>query len=162
MANVFSGSEVVELGIQIEKNGRDFYDTLSKQSKNPAAADMFKFLSNEEDKHIEVFKGLLEKQVKYRPRQVFADDYLNYMNVLAGEYVFTQKDKGKQIAQRIAGDKEAIELGMGFEKESIIFYEGIKEIVPEPDKSIVDELITQERGHFLKLWELRKDLTGKL
>ncbi len=32
MGNIFAGSEIVELGIQIEKNGRDFYNTLIKQS----------------------------------------------------------------------------------------------------------------------------------
>ena len=34
MANIFSGSEIVQIGIQIEKNGRDFYNTLEEQSTN--------------------------------------------------------------------------------------------------------------------------------
>ncbi len=33
MGNIFAGSEIVELGIQIEKNGRDFYNTLAKKIK---------------------------------------------------------------------------------------------------------------------------------
>ena len=32
MGNVFAGSEIVELGIQIEKNGKDFYNILVNQS----------------------------------------------------------------------------------------------------------------------------------
>ena len=28
MGNIFAGSEIVELGVQIEKNGRDFYQAL--------------------------------------------------------------------------------------------------------------------------------------
>ena len=37
MANVFAGSEIVEMGIQIEKNGKDFYETLVGQSKDNKA-----------------------------------------------------------------------------------------------------------------------------
>ena len=37
MGNIFAGSEIVELGIQIEKNGRDFYNTLVSQSKSQKA-----------------------------------------------------------------------------------------------------------------------------
>lgn len=158
MADIFSGSEVVELGIQIEKNGRDFYDTLSKQTKSAPAGRVFEFLTREEEKHIEVFRRIFEEIEKDSRPPVFADDYFNYMSALAGEYVFTQKDKGKEIAQKVADDREAIELAIGFEKDSIIFYEGIKEIVPESDKSIIDGLIGQEQQHFLKLSELRKNM----
>lgn len=49
MGNIFAGSEIVEMGIQIEKNGKDFYDILEKQSKNPAAQKLFKYLAGEEE-----------------------------------------------------------------------------------------------------------------
>jgi len=45
MGNIFAGSEIVEIGIQIEKNGRDFYNTLDKQSKNEKAKEIYRFLS---------------------------------------------------------------------------------------------------------------------
>jgi hypothetical protein len=32
MGNIFVGSEIVGIGIQIENNGCDFYNTLTKQS----------------------------------------------------------------------------------------------------------------------------------
>ena len=159
MKNIFSGSEIVELGIQIEKNGSDFYDILSKRSKNQATAEIFDFLAKEEEKHIEVFRGILEKLQIYVP-PVYAEEYFAYMNALAGEYVFTQKDQGKEIAKKITSDKEAVEMGIGLEKDSIIFYEGIKEMVPGHDKAIVDKLIEEERKHFRRLSDLKKEIGG--
>lgn len=155
MGNIFTGSEIVELGIQIEKNGMDFYNTLVKQSKNPSARDIFKFLAREEEKHIVVFQKILEKMEKYEPSESYPGEYFAYMNALAGEYVFTQKDKGEEIAKETKTDKEAVEKGVGFEKDSIIFYEGIKKVVPEDDHKVIDELISQEQNHLRQLLDLK-------
>jgi rubrerythrin len=155
MGNIFAGSEIVEIGIQIEKNGRDFYNTLTGQSKNSAASDIFKYLAGEEEKHIAVFQGILSKTEKYEPQGLDADQYYAYMNALASGYVFTQKDKGQEVAKKIKSDKEAVDMGIGFEKDSIIFYEGIKKAVPDYDQKIVDGLIAQEQGHLMQLMDLK-------
>ena len=158
MANIFAGSEIVEIGIQIENNGRDFYSTLIGQSKNVKAKDLFKYLAGEEEKHIRVFQKILEGVEKYEAPESYPGEYFAYMNSLASEYVFTEKNKGKEIAQKIKTDREAIDLGIGFEKDSIIFYEGMKKVVPEYDLEVVSESIAQEQSHLRLLSELKKNL----
>ncbi len=161
MGNIFRGSEIIELGIQIEKNGRDFYNVLTKNTKAKKASDIFKYLAGEEEKHIEIFGNILHKIGKYEPSGLDADDYFAYMDVLASEYIFTKEDKGKEIAKHIRNDLEAVNMGMGFEKDSIIFYEGMKRTVPEYDVKIVQELILQEQNHLKILSDLKKGLTGE-
>ena len=158
MGNVFSGSEVVEIGIQIEKNGRDFYNALARQSNNPKAVEVFKYLAGEEEKHIKAFQAILEKLEKYEPQGLDVDQYYAYMNALAGDYVFTQKNKGEEIAKTVKLDKEAITMGIGFEKDSIVFYFGIKKVVPLYNQKIVDGLIVQEQNHLKQLIELKKQI----
>ena len=158
MGNIFAGSEIVELGIQIEKNGRDFYNTAARQSGNVKAQGLFKFLAGEEEKHIKAFQAILEKTQEYQPQGLDSDEYYAYMNTLASEHVFTQKDKGAEIARAIKTDNEVVEKAIGFEKDSIVFYEGMKKIVPDYDKKIVDDLIAQEQGHLRQLTELKKTI----
>jgi len=158
MGNIFAGSEIVEIGIQIEKNGRDFYNTVEKKSKNQKASEIFKYLAGEEGKHIKVFQEILNKTEKYEPSGLDADEYFAYMNALASEYVFTQKDKGEQVAKTIKNDLEAVNMGIGFEKDSIIFYEGIKKAVPQYDINIIDKLIIQEQSHLRQLSDLKASL----
>ena len=129
MSNIFAGSEIVEIGIQIEKNGRDFYNTLVGQSKNQKAKDIFKYLADEEEKHITAFQKILDSVHKYEPAESYPEEYFTYMNALAREHVFTQENKGGEIAKNIKSDKEAIESGIGFEKDSIIFILSSKGIV---------------------------------
>jgi len=158
LVNIFAGSEIVELGIQIEKNGRDFYNTLVGRSKNQMAKEKFKYLAGEEEKHIAIFQKILDSVHKYEPPETYPGEYFAYMNALARDYVFTEKDKGKEIARNVKGDKEAIEVGIRFEKDSIIIYGGMKRVVPEYDHKIVDKLIAQEQDHFRQLSELKESL----
>ena len=156
MGNIFAGSEIVEIGIQIEKNGRDFYNTLFKRSKSPKAQEIFSFLAGEEEKHIKVFQGILEKTTKYEAQGLDSDDYFAYMNALASEHIFTKENTGEMVAKAIKNDKEAVIKAIGFEKDSIIFYEGMKKIVPNYDIKIVDALIIQEQGHLRQLTEMKR------
>lgn len=158
MGNVFRGSEIIELGIQIEKNGKDYYNLLISQSKNKGAREIFKCLADEEEKHIAVFQKILDSVAKYEPPESYPGEYFAYMNKLASEYVFTQENKGKQIAKDTTSDAEAVELGIGFEKGSIAFYDGMKKVVPEHNLKIVDRLIAEELEHLRKLSSLRESL----
>lgn len=158
MGNIFAGSEIVEIGIQIEKNGFDFYTALTGQTKNAKTKEILKFLAGEEKKHIAVFKGILSAVQTYEPAESYPGEYFAYMNALASEYVFTQKDKGKEIAKKAVGDKEAIDLGINFEKDSIVFYEGMKKVIPEYDLKLVDQLIAQEQKHLQILSDLKHGL----
>ena len=158
MVNIFAGSEIVELGIQIEKNGRDFYNALVKQTKNQEAKRTFKYLAEEEKKHIEVFSKILDSVHKYEPPESYPGEYFAYMNALARDYIFTQKDKGEQIAKKTKNDREAIDWGIRFEKDSILFYQGMKKVIPEYDHRVVDELIAQEQSHLQQLSDLKEDL----
>lgn len=158
MANVFSGSEIVGFGIQIEKNGRDFYNALADKAKSQQREDIFRFLAKEEEKHIVTFQKILESVKEYEPPETYAGEYFAYMNILAGEYVFTQADKGKELASMTKNDKDAIDVGIKFEKESIVFYEGMKKVVPGKDANVVEKLIDQENSHLFKLLKLRTDI----
>jgi rubrerythrin len=158
MGDIFAASEVVELGIQIEKNGRDFYGVLAKLARAEKAGNIFKYLAAEEEKHILVFQKLLSGLEKYEPPQIYADDYVAYMKALAGEYIFTQPEKGKELAQKTKNDKEAVDLGIKFEEDSIVFYEGMKKVVPDFDIKTVEQLILQEQEHLKKLVGLKASL----
>jgi len=158
MGNILAGSEIVELGVQIEKNGRDFYSTVADKSKNQKAKETFGYLANQEEQHIAVFQKILDSVNKYEPPESYPGEYFAYMSALASEHIFTQKDKGSQIAKTATSDKQAIELGIGFEKDSIIFYEGMMKVVPEYDHKVIAELIKQEQNHLMQLSDIKKSL----
>ena|SRR3989338_8091292 len=158
MGNIFSASEVIEMGIEIEKNGRDFYNGVAQVSNNPQAVKIFRYLAGEEEKHIDRFKYILREVKNYEPTEAYPDEYFAYLKVLSEGHIFTKEKTGSKIAETIKTDSDAIEMGIGFEKDSILFYHEIKRVVLEDEEKIIDKLIGEEQSHLIKLTELREQL----
>jgi rubrerythrin len=158
MGEIFSASEIVRMGIEIEKNGRDFYNSLMRKARDIKVQEVFNFLAKEEENHIRVFQKILEKSEKGEETGIIADDYYAYMRSLADNYVFTKENTGGKAAASIKSEKEGVEKAINFERESIIFYDGIKKTVPEADKAVVDSLIEQENRHLEQLIELKEQI----
>lgn len=114
MGNIFSGSEIVEIGIQIEKNGRDFYKGVLGAIRNQKTKSIFEFFAEEEDKHIKRFQDILSQVKRYEPQEAYPGEYFAYLKVLSDGYVFTKKDAGPEIAKNVRTESEAIDLGIGF------------------------------------------------
>ena len=157
MSNIFAASEIVELAIEIEKNGRDFYYVLIRQSKSPKAQEVFQHLAIEEGKHILAFKDILDTVQKFS-HVSYPAEYLAYINSLAEGHIFTQKNTGERIALKVKSELQGVELGVSFEKDSIAFYEGMKKAVPTNEHKIIDQIIAQEQVHLKELSDLKKDL----
>lgn len=155
MEKVFAASEIVELGIEIEKNGRDFYNTLAGKSRDEEAGKLFRMLARQETKHIVAFKRILAQEGSGAGLDSVSGEYSGYLNALIREEIFTTRGKGRQIASCVKSQKEAIALAIGFEKDSIIFYEAMKQVLSEAAKRITDELIVQEQRHLEKLVRIK-------
>jgi rubrerythrin len=156
MGNLFNSSEIVKFGVQIEKNGRDFYDQAAKTAKSEKAKQIFAFLSNEEQIHIAVFEAILSEMDKNEPAEKYPGEYADYMLALVEENVFTKNKQGYEVARTIRNDKQALELAIGFEKDSILFYYAMKKYVWEGFHKDVDKLIAEEQEHLRKLYDIIK------
>jgi len=155
MAESFSACELVEIAKQIEENGRDFYSVMAERSENTEARLIFEYLAREEEKHLDVFNRIFADSCDYTPKAAYPDEYFAYMKALAGQYVFTRGNTGKELAQKAKDHREGIDLGIQAEKDSILFYEGMKKMIPEKDRAAVDSLILEEKKHLGKLCGLK-------
>ncbi|MBM2832592.1 MAG: Rubrerythrin protein [Dehalococcoidia bacterium] len=55
-------------------------------------------------------------------------------------------------------EAEALEIGIKAEKDSILFYQEMRELVRRRDRDTVAEIINEERSHLSRLTGLRKGL----
>lgn len=155
MKEHYSGCEFVELGVQIEKNGVAFYNTLKELTDNEEASEVFQFLADAEKEHINVFQEILEQSCDLEPKEAYPEEYFAYMNALAGQYIFTKVDKGEELARSVKSYAEGLDLGIQFEKDSILFFEEARKFVPEKAKTLIDKLIIEEKKHLNILWDLK-------
>ncbi|MFH1798857.1 MAG: ferritin family protein [Candidatus Omnitrophota bacterium] len=152
----FSGCEIAGLAVQIEKNGRDFYFALLKKTDNPDAVKILRYLADEEEKHASTMKGVSESFCDYKPKGEYPEEYFAYMRALAAQYIFTEKEKNRVLVEKMKSFEQGIEFGIKMEKDSVLFYEKMKKIVPARGKEIINKIISEEKKHLDDLLELTK------
>lgn len=157
MAEFFHISEIYQFAIKIEENGEKFYRSIAQKTKKKEVKDLFIFLADEEIKHKKVFEELLSKIEKYQPHEIYPDEYFLYLKAYAEELIFPPNIE-KEIEKE--DEIEAIDFGIRRELDSIMYYLEMKGFVPETQHSELDKIIEQERFHFIKLSNLKKQLKG--
>ena len=159
MGIFFSGSELMDIAIGIEQSGAAFYDSLAKSAKNEASRGIYEYLAGEEKKHIEIFQGMLASITDYRLPETYTEEYDLYLKSLVDSAVFTDDQAAREMAQRVASDAEAIQIALGAEKDSILFYTNLRDLVRRSDCEVVDKIIGEEKSHLTQLSELKKSLS---
>ena len=160
MSIAFSGSELINIAIGIERSGVIFYDTLVKSTKNVATRDVFQNLADVEREHIQIFQNILTEAEKYQIPEAYAAEYAAYLQALVDNAVFTDDFITSELATKTSSDIEALELAINAEKDTILFYYGMKEITPKSALSTLNKIITEEKRHLRQLSELKKRLAS--
>jgi rubrerythrin len=158
MGIFFSGRELIEIAIGIEKNGATFYNSLAGSTKNPEAKGTYKYLADQEKEHAAVFRKMLSLASEYKPPETYTEDYKRYLKALVDSLVFTDDKVTLETAKKVKSDAEAIQVGVGAEKDSILFYMEVKELVRPAERKVVKKIIEEERSHLRQLTGIKKGL----
>jgi rubrerythrin len=141
----FNAHEIFEMAEQIERNGAAFYKSASKATDEASAKDFLLSLYEMELEHEKTFARLkAELTDKEKTPTVFdpAGESAQYLNALAGTRVFFEKEID------ISSIKEVLKSALTAEKDSIVFYLGMKDMVSgKHGKDKIDQIIREEMDH---------------
>lgn len=160
MTRQFTGQEIIEIALRIEKNGEQLYRTLSEQAEYMNVKNAFNALANEEKTHIASFGRLRDIIGNFVPAEAYPGEYSLYLQALVEENVFAKQDIIVDLARKAVTITEALDLAILFEKESLIFLNGVRDSMEKEDMAVLQELIQQEKEHLKKLWEIKKTLSS--
>ena len=158
MSISFSISELIDIAIGIERRGITFYDIMAKSTDDEMARDVFQSLVNMEREHIRIFQDMLGEADKYRPSETCSQEYADYLQALVDNAVFTDDMITSEMATQADSDLKAVELGLRAEKDSILFYYEMKDIMPRQALPTINQIIAEEKSHLRQLSELKKRL----
>jgi rubrerythrin len=158
MSISFSGIELINIAIGIEKRGIVFYDIMAKSTENATAREVFRYLADMERQHIQIFQDMLGEADKYQFSETKAEEYTAYLQALVDSAIFTDDLVTSEIATKAESDVEALELAIGAEKDSILFYYEMRDIMPQRAQPTVNTIIAEEKSHLRQLSELKKKL----
>lgn len=133
MSRIFNFQEVFSMGLEIEKNGRAFYEKIAAKSAHPGVKKLFLELAEWEKEHTSIFTRLLDQASSLSPAvgsyEPFGDAQA-YLSALAGGHVFLGNVDIDAVAARCDTPHKALETALQFEKDSVVLYLSIQPLVP--------------------------------
>jgi len=153
----FNADEVFEIAEQIERNGADFYRTVANKVTDTDKKQLLNDLAEMEDEHERTFKNLRSKLSMDEKIQTTFDpegDSERYLHALANTRVFYEKEIDTGSLEEI------LKTAITAEKDSIVFYLGMKDVIPvHLGKEKLDRIIKEEMGHISLLSKELLELT---
>jgi rubrerythrin len=149
---VFTAAQALEMAMEIEKNGEVFYLAAAEKVDDPEVKTLFKDLAIQEQGHYQVFQKMLGavEPAPDLPATEF-DQYDSYIQVALENALFAGPDKAIALAEQ-AGDREtALRAALGFEKDTMLFFYDVREMVAESDQEAISNVIREEKKHVRRL-----------
>ena len=160
MSDVFNVREILEIAVRIEVNGARFYRKAAEMIDVPTSKELLLSLAEMEDEHEKIFRYFIQELEKEGGGGDFVDpdgDAAKYLGAVAGGYVFPV---GEDPSDKLTGTEtlpEIIDVALGLEKDSVVYYLGVKEIVPPAlGRERIDRIITEEMRHITILSDLKR------
>lgn len=162
MGITFNADEIFEMAEEIERNGSKFYRKAAENSKDKKIKQFLLDLAAVEDEHLKTFAKMRnELSGQEKADMIFDPDNQSamYLQTMAdgrgweGKITPTKELTGNETI------KEIVEIALNSEKESVVFYYGLKDMVPvKAGRDKVEAVIREELSHVTMLLNILKTL----
>lgn len=154
MSIYFNADEIFEMAEQIERNGAKFYRRAAEGVEASQGQQLLLDLAVMEDEHEKTFAAMRADMLK-QGQAATVDPTFDpdgqaglYLRAMADGHVFDMK---VDPSERLTGKEtmeDVLQTAIGLEKDSIIFYLGMKEMVPKRlGQDRIDSIIKEEMVH---------------
>ena len=161
MSIVFTPTELINIAIGIERSGITFYDIMARTTDNEMARDIFHDFVEMERAHLNLFQNMLSNISNDKPPEIETSEYAGYLQALIDDAVFTNDAVMSETLTQADSDIKALEIGISAEKDSILFYQSIKDIMPRRAVPALEKIISEEKSHLQQLTTIRKKLAAE-
>ncbi|MCL0084080.1 hypothetical protein M1N82_00780 [Dehalococcoidia bacterium] len=104
--------------------------------ENAEASELFRHLGEMERQHVQIFRDMPGEAGKYQPSE------------------------SDGMVANADSDIEALQLAIGAEKDAILFYYLMRDIMPPRTHPVVNKIIAEEKLHLRQLSEAKKRLAA--
>jgi len=162
MPITFNANEIFEMAEEIERNGAKFYRQAAQNSRDEETKQMLLDMADMEDGHLTTFKEMREQlSGQEKGWTVFDPDNQSalYLQAMADARGYEGKITPTKELTGSETPKEILDIALNSEKESVVFYFGLKSLVlPKAGRDKVEAIIIEELGHITTLLNKLKSL----
>jgi rubrerythrin len=148
---MFSLREIIDMAVQIEKNGENYYREALRETTDPSLGSLFVFLADQEQEHTRWFEGLKRQVQESAEPGELAEIDGTMLQRLVGNQTFSLNDVA---VSELDGVKRLLEVAIELEKDTIVFYQMLQAFIDDPDTlAELNEIIAEENRHVEMLSE---------
>jgi rubrerythrin len=149
---LFQAADIVELAMQVEQSGEAFYRAVAAKSEAQEVRPLFEYLAGQEVVHYQVFQRLSQtiREAPFMTDEEW-DLYMDYLNGTVQSAFFEGTDKALALAETVTDASHAIQMAIGFEKETLLFFYDLRERIPDRDRPVVEKIVEEEKRHIRRL-----------
>ncbi|MDR2893286.1 MAG: ferritin family protein [Deltaproteobacteria bacterium] len=158
MAGFITRADIITAAMEIERKGHQFYLKAQETAEDANAKEFFAFMAAEEIRHEKIFENMLQRMGDATVIEDRSDpEYLEYVcAILNAHMIFAPETDIK--------GKNPFMLALSFEKDSIVYFMSMLELVPKAEQKLIEKCIEEEKGHMRaiakKRQEIEKDSAG--
>jgi rubrerythrin len=155
MSVTFNANEVFEMAEQIERNGAKFYREAAAATGGRDMKDMFLNMATMEDGHLKTFEAMRKELTAPEKAETVFDPY-NEATLYLQAMADSKGSEGMRTpSEKLTGNESAeelLEIAIGAEKNSVLFYVGLKDLVGvQAGRDKVEGIIREEVRHVADL-----------
>ena len=154
---IFNAPEIVDIGIEKEKKRRDFYGRVAEAFDSKDMKDLFLRLRDWEEAHIKKFAEIRNALQESEATDSYPGELDDYAKALLDDTLYRDVSPS-EFSKKVTSSHSAIQYGIGFEKDAILFFSELLPHAPEHSKKVVEQLISEEKQHIVYLDQLKKKI----
>lgn len=162
MSITFNANEIFEMAEEMERNGAKFYRQAAENAADERTKQMLLDMADMEDGHLKTFQEMkVQLSGQEKGWTVFDTDNQSvlYLQAMADARGYEGKISPTKELTGSETPKEILETALNSEKESVVFYFGLKGLVPvKAGKDKVEGIIVEELSHITTLLNKLKSL----
>jgi rubrerythrin len=146
----------LKTAIQMEQDGKKFYEEAAQKAKSEGTAEIFKFLAKGEVYHILRIEEIYEALEK---SPTWTEAMCEFNPPAEDPRIFSEALAKGNMGTGDVDDLKALEIGIKMETKSIEFYQRLaKQAKDAKERRFLLSLINEERGHYNYLVDYRNYL----
>ena len=149
--------EALQMAIQMEIDGKEYYQRVSRSSNNQIGRELFQSLATEEDIHRQKFAKIYDalRNKKAWPKTSFQPERGKRLKTIFGKAIEAMDSNIKAPPTEL----DAIQTAMDMENKTYDFYKSQNtSAIYDDERDFYQALAAAERGHYLVLHDYRESL----
>jgi rubrerythrin len=151
MPITYNADEILEFAVEIERNGQAFYGKAAEIVADEDVKKLLLELVAWEARHERIFSEMQMRLAETRPDLSAFDpegEASKYLQAIADGKIFNVSTMADELSQMSSDPLDILTTALGREKDAVIFFMAMKELVPDNfGRDEVDTIVQEEMSH---------------